>query len=81
MRSRWGSRPRRFFGREKAEYVAAQDGALWERAAGIEHRMYLPVGRFKNNLSPTVTGFMSEDVYERILKEYEAELGRRLGSR
>ncbi len=68
-------------GREKAEYVAAQDNALWERAAGIEYRMYIPVGRFKNNLSPIVTGFMSEDVYERILKEYEAELGRRLESR
>ncbi|MFT5376618.1 MAG: hypothetical protein ACI906_003456 [Candidatus Latescibacterota bacterium] len=65
-------------GREKAEFVAAQDAALWDRTAGLTHRMYIPAGRLKNNLSLTVTGFMSEDVYERILKEYEVELGRRL---
>lgn len=64
--------------REKAEFVAAQDAALWDRTAGLTHRMYIPAGRLKNNLSLTVTGFMSEDVYERILKEYEVELSRRL---
>ena len=65
-------------GREKAEYVAAQDPALWERKAGVDSRMYIPAGRFKNNLSIQVTGFISEEVYAKILAEYEQELMRRM---
>ena len=65
-------------GREKAEYVAAQDPALWERKAGADSRMYIPAGRFKNNLSIQVTGFISEEVYAKILAEYEQELTRRM---
>ena len=63
--------------KEKAEYVSALDGAFWDRSAGMESRMYIPVGRFHNNVSITVTGFMSEEVYKRILDEYEQEFHRR----
>ena len=66
--------------RDRAEYVAAQDPALWERKAGAESRMYIPVGRFKNNLSIQVTGFISDEVYAKILDEYEQELLRRVDS-
>ena len=68
---------RRDGSREKAEYVAALDGALWDRAAGRDSRMYIPAGRFRNNLSFKVTGFMSEEVFDRILGEYEQEFKRR----
>jgi hypothetical protein len=64
--------------RDRAEYVAAHDPALWERASGAESRMYIPAGRFKNNLSIQVTGFISEEVYGRIMDEYQQELMRRL---
>jgi hypothetical protein len=64
--------------RARSEYVAPQDPALWERAASAESRMYIPAGRFKNNLALQVTGFVSEEVYGRILEEYERELKRRL---
>ena len=66
--------------RDRAEYVATQDPALWERNAGAESRMYIPVGRFKNNLSIQVTGFISDEVYAKILDEYEQELLRRVDS-
>jgi len=39
--------------------------------------MYIPVGRFKSNVSVRVTGFISEDVYEKILGEYEKDFLRR----
>jgi len=67
-------------GRDKAEFVAAQDPALWERKAGVDSRMYIPIGRFKNNLSFQVTGFISEEVYTKILADYEQELMRRMES-
>ena len=63
--------------REKAEYVNPQEHSLWERAAGLESRMYIPAGRYKNNISYRVTGFMSEEVYEKVLGEYEQEFRRR----
>jgi hypothetical protein len=37
--------------RAKAEYVNPQEASLWERAAGLDSRMYLPAGRYRNNLS------------------------------
>ena len=42
--------------------------------------MYIPVGRFNNNLSIQVTGFISDEVYAKILDEYEQELLRRVES-
>ena len=51
---------------------------LWERASGAESRMYIPAGRFKNILSIQVTGFISEEIYGRIMDEYQQELMRRL---
>ncbi len=38
------------------------------------------IGRFKNNLSFQVTGFISEEVYTKILADYEQELMRRMES-
>lgn len=64
--------------REKAEYLAPGDHTLWDRSAGLDSRMYIGAGRFRNNLSYRVTGFMSEDVYLRVLAEYEQELQRRI---
>lgn len=64
--------------RDKAEYVGPQDPGFWERVTGVKERMYLPVGRFRNNLSLQVTGFISEDVYGKILEEYERELKLRM---
>ena len=66
--------------RNRAEYVSAQSPDLWDRKAGVDRRMYIPAGRFKNNLSIQVTGFISEEVYTKILEEYERELMRRLGA-
>ena len=69
---------RRDGSREKAEYVSPQDATLWGRSAGPESRMYIPAGRFRNNLSYRVTGFMSEELFGRILAEYEQEFQRRM---
>jgi hypothetical protein len=66
--------------RDKAEFVAALDPALWERKAGVDSRMYIPASRFKNNLSFQVTGFISEEVYTKVLADYEQELMRRMES-
>lgn len=71
---------RRDGSRVKAEYVGPQDPGLWERTAGPGHRMYLPAGRHRNSISYRVTGFMSEDVYVKILGAYEQELKRREGA-
>jgi hypothetical protein len=68
---------RRDGSREKAEYVSPQDGALWDRAGGVDSRMYIAAGRYKNNLSYKVTGFMGEEVFTRVLAEYEQEYERR----
>ena len=65
--------------REKAEYVSALDQTLWERSAGTRSRMYIPAGRYRNNLSFKVTGFMSEEVFARVLGEYEQECRKRIG--
>ena len=59
--------------RDKADYVGPKDLALWERSAGLSRRMYIPSGRFRNNMSIWVTGFISEEVYGKILQEYEQE--------
>ena len=64
--------------RAKAAYVAPQHNALWERSAGISHRVYIPAGRFYNNVSLSVTGFMSEEVYRKVLGDYEREFKRRM---
>ncbi|MFA6111949.1 MAG: hypothetical protein WDA75_24595 [Candidatus Latescibacterota bacterium] len=58
----------------RAAYLTPQDADLWERCAGPESRLYIPVGRFRNGLSCRVTGFVSEEVYARVLLEYEREL-------
>jgi hypothetical protein len=42
--------------------------------------MYIPASRFKNNLSFQVTGFISEEVYTKVLADYEQELMRRMES-
>jgi hypothetical protein len=59
--------------RDRADYVGPQDPALWDRSAGLSRRMYIPSGRFKNNMTIWVTGFISEEVYGKILQEYEQE--------
>ena len=64
--------------RAKAEYVNPREASLWERAAGQDSRMYVPAGRYRNNLSFRVTGFMSEEVFAKVLGEYEQELRRRI---
>jgi hypothetical protein len=64
--------------RERLEHVQPQEHSLWERAAGRDSRMYIAAGRYRNNLSFKVTGFMSDEVYERVLGDYENELDRRL---
>ncbi len=60
-----------------AKYVNPRDHALWDRAAGIDSRMHIPAGRYHNNLSYKVTGFMGEEVYARVLAEYQQEHERR----
>ena len=63
--------------REKAEYVSAADRTLWDRTTGPRERLYIPAGRYRNNLSYRVSGFMSNEIFERILGEYEREYIRR----
>ena len=65
--------------REKAEYVSPHEASLWERAAGLDSRMYIPAGRYRNTITFKVSGFMSEEVYQKILGEYEQEFHRRMG--
>jgi hypothetical protein len=62
---------RRDGSREKAEYVSPREPALWDRAGGIDSRMYIAAGRYRNNLSYRVTGFMGEEVFTSVLGEYE----------
>lgn len=57
--------------------MGPREGALWDRAAGIDSRMYIAAGRFRNTLSFRVTGFMGEEVFTRVLGEYEQEYDRR----
>ena len=64
--------------RKEAPYVPPQDGTLWGRTVAPGARMYVPAGRFKSSLSLEVTGFMSEEVYDRILGGYERELKRQM---
>jgi hypothetical protein len=66
--------------RREASYVAPQSEALWQRRTPPSSRIYLPAGRYRNDLALEVTGFMSEDTYERILGEYERELRRQMAS-
>ena len=64
--------------RERAAFVSPQEPGLWDRSAGLDSRMYIPAGRFRNNLSWRVTGFVSEDLYARLLQDYQHELAARL---
>ena len=64
--------------RKEAAYVGPQDGNLWGHVVAPESRMYIPAGRHRKSLSIEVTGFMSEEVYEKILGDYERELERQM---
>ena len=66
--------------RREASYVPPQAEILWQRRTPPSSRMYIPAGRYRNDLALEVTGFMSEDTYERILGEYERELRRQMAS-
>ncbi len=66
--------------RREASYVAPHAEILWQRRTPPSSRMYIPAGRYRNDLALEVTGFMSEDTYERILGEYERELRRQMAS-
>lgn len=66
--------------RREVSYVAPQSEALWQRRTTPSSRMYVPAGRYRNDLALEVTGFMTEDTYERILGEYERELRRQVTS-
>lgn len=68
---------RRDGSRVKADYVSPYEHGLWDRAAGTDSRMYIAAGRYRNNLSFRVTGFMGEEVFARVLGEYEQEFLRR----
>ncbi len=65
-------------GKHRLNYVSPHDGQLWARPLDSEKRLYIPAGRHKGTLGLRVTGFMSEDVYENILGEYEMELKRQM---
>jgi len=64
--------------RRKLEYVDPRDSALWGLAVNPRRRMYIPGGRHRNSLTIRVTGFMSEEVYDNVLGEYEQELKRQM---
>lgn len=64
--------------REKLEYVDPRNGALWGRAVRPGKRIYIAVGRHKDELTIEVTGFIREEVYSNVLGEYEQELRRQM---
>jgi hypothetical protein len=64
--------------RHEASYVAPQAEVLWQRRTAPTSRMYIPAGRYRNDLALEVTGFMGADTYEKILGEYERELRRQM---
>lgn len=59
---------------QKLNYVDPRSPDFWARRSAPPQRFYLPVGRYKNELALTVTGFMSEATFSSILGEYEAAL-------
>ncbi len=59
---------------QKLSYVDPRSPDFWARRSAPPQRFYLPVGRYKNELTLTVTGFMSEATFSSILGEYEAAL-------
>jgi hypothetical protein len=63
--------------RKPLEGARADDDALWERRGGLDRRLYVPGGRFKNLLSWEVTGFLSAEEYDGILLPYENQARRR----
>jgi hypothetical protein len=65
--------------RARADYLGPKDSALWDRSGGLESRMYIPAGRLRNSLAIRVTGFITEEVFSKVLGEYEQEF--RLRSR
>ena len=66
--------------REKLEYIDPRDGSLWGHALRPKKRMYIAVGRHREELTVRVTGFMNEEVYGNVLGEYEQELKRQMQS-
>ena len=60
--------------RREARYVPPHEKDLWGHGIELGSRMYVPAGRYKRSLSIEVTGFMQEDVYDKILGTYEREL-------
>ena len=64
--------------REKLEYVDPRNNLLWGRAIRPGKRIYIAIGRHKEELVIEVTGFMREEVYNNVLGEYEQELRRQM---
>ncbi len=59
---------------KKLQYIDPRSADFWARRSAPPQRFYLPAGRYKNALTITVTGFMSETVFSNLLGEYEAAL-------
>lgn len=59
---------------QKLQYIDPRSPDFWARHSAPPQRFYVPVGRYKNELTLMVTGFMSETTFSNVLGEYEGAL-------
>lgn len=67
-------------GKQRLGYVSPHEDGFWRPPADASRRAYVAAGRHREHVGLRVTGFMSEDIYNNILGEYELVLRRQMQS-
>ena len=66
--------------KQRLPYASPHDDGFWRPISDASRRAYVAAGRHRDHVALRVTGFMSEDIYNNILGEYELELRRHMQS-
>ncbi len=72
--------PDRGAGKQRLPFASPHDDAFWRPVSDANRRVYIAGGRHREHLALRVTGFMSEDIFNNILGEYELQLRRHMES-
>jgi hypothetical protein len=67
-------------GKQRLPFASPHDENFWRPTSDANRRAYVAAGRHREQLALRVTGFMSEDIFNNILGEYEMELRRHKSS-
>ena len=59
-----------------ADKTSPHDDKFWRPSSDANQRGYNAAGRHREHLALRMTGFMSEEIFNNILGEYELELRR-----